>query len=74
MSDRGCRDEPPIEEIVVVFEEDALAAVAPLGDVMRDTGNHDPRQPRHILALRLAGLAIAVAIQGWSAVCHRNRY
>ena len=34
-------DQPAIEAIVVVFEEDALAALARLGDVMGDT-----REPR----------------------------
>ena len=36
-----------IEPIVVIVEKDGLAAVAALGDVMRNTGHDGPREPGH---------------------------
>jgi hypothetical protein len=41
------RDQPPIGGIILVAEEDLLSAVAALGDMVRDVGNHDAREPGH---------------------------
>ena len=36
-----------VELVVRVGEEDALAAIAALGHVMRKSRNHEPADPRH---------------------------
>jgi hypothetical protein len=54
---RRRRDQTAVEPIILGTEEHWLAAIAALGDMMRQTRHHHTRNPRHAAASYLPAAA-----------------